>query len=139
MKFNKRNIPFIFLLSLFTLLQCKSPKEPDILENQDGSITVRINAPAQLAQKPAYLNLHEQGVNVYDPTMVPLATNRFVLDQNGDGSVVLADTAVGGEIYQITGAINVAGATYFAPEAGDYLFRKNCRCGCGFYQEHSFI
>lgn len=112
-----------FILGVL-MCSCKSPQEPTVLEQADGSITVRVDAPSNAGNKPIYLNLYEEGVNVYDPSVIPLESGNAVLDADGDGSAVLADTAIGGETYQIAGTIDVSGGAYVAPEAGDYVFRK---------------
>ncbi|NQT23989.1 hypothetical protein HQ585_01405 [candidate division KSB1 bacterium] len=110
MKLKFRIIPFLYFLSIFIFLQCKSPQEPTLVEMADGSITIRIEAPANVGGKPAYLKLYEQDVNIYDPAVVPLATITDTLDASGNGSATFSYDAIGGEVYQIAGAINVAGA-----------------------------
>jgi len=124
MKNNRFFVVCLLLTILLIFSQCDSSKEPTAPENTDGSITVQIESWSFLGSKPVYIKLYRDDDNVYDPYVIPLKEISVNLDQNGEGSFVLADTATGGEKYQVTGVIDVAGAVYDWPDAGDYIFKK---------------
>lgn len=127
-KVSKNSVGKIFLavtLFLFGVLNCSSPDEPEKAENKDGSITVNISANDDARGRKVYIKLFDKDTDVYDPHAVALDDTNFTLDMSSKGSIRLSYNASGGEFYQISGAIDMAGLQYLLPDAGDYLFSTN--------------
>jgi hypothetical protein len=112
------------ILSMLVLFGCKTSGDATKKEKADGTITIKIDAPTDVGGRNIYINLYEQNDNIYDPSVVPLATGSFTLNSQGDGSDTISYHAIGGETYQITGVIDVNGLYYPFPDQGDHLFRK---------------
>jgi hypothetical protein len=123
----KNRIRIIFLSSILSMIiphGCKTSGDSNKVKT-DGTITVKIDAPADIGKRNIYIKLFEKDANIYDPSVIPLATTRFTLDSRGDGSDTLSYNAVAGEIYQIAGIIDINGIDYASPDKGDLLFKKN--------------
>jgi hypothetical protein len=121
------SVDIIFLLSILSVLfisGCKSTADSTNGEKADGTITVKIDAPDDAGRRSIYIQLYEKEVNIYDPSVVPLATTSFALDSKGDGSDTLSFNALAGEMYQVAGVIDISGLEYLSPDKGDLLFRK---------------
>jgi len=86
----------------------------------NGTLTVVISAPSAANGKPISLKLFEQNVNMYDPSVEPLAKYDAVLDENSHLSTVLLEEALAGHVYQLFGLINKSGSSNDVPENGDY-------------------
>jgi len=114
----------LFAFFLIPLFQCESINDKEEFQPELEAITVQIEAASVVGGKPVYLKLYKGNVNIYNPSETPLLTKVITLDENGEGSVILTDSAIIGENYQISGAIDISGNDYKTPETGDRLFCK---------------